>query len=255
MSGTVRPGAEPFRIDAGPVGALLLHGFSGSPASLRPMGEWLAAHGVSVAGPRLPGHGTDDWHDLASADWIDWEREALAGADDLGSRCRATILVGLSMGGGLALHLAAMQPARFAGVVAINPYVRDPRLLAAPVLKFARPSVRGVGNDIAKPGQDEICNERLPTATLASLSSFLRTVERELPRVTAPLLLFSSAEDHTVDPANSRLVAARAGSAHKDLVRLARSFHVATLDHDAPGIFERTLAFIREVAGLDQPEG
>ena len=75
MTPEVRPGAEPFAYDAGPVGILLLHGFTGSPASTRPVGAWLADHGVSSVGPRLPGHGTS-WQDLERTTWQDWAREA-----------------------------------------------------------------------------------------------------------------------------------------------------------------------------------
>ena len=69
------PGPSRSAFDAGPVGVLLLHGFSGSPASIRPVGDWLADHGVSSVGPRLPGHGTS-WQDLERTTWQDWEREA-----------------------------------------------------------------------------------------------------------------------------------------------------------------------------------
>lgn len=248
MAGSVRPGAEAFRHEAGPIGALLLHGFSGSPASLRPFGDWLADRGVSSICPLLPGHGTDDWRDLATVRWNDWEHAARDALDDLAGRCSTVVAVGLSMGGALALHLGVTSPERLAGVAVVNPYVRDPRLLPAPALRFVLPSVKGVGNDIAKPGQDEVCNDRIPVAALATLSRFLRTVVGELPSMRLPLLVFSSRTDHTARPANSRLVAARVGSARKELVRLANSFHVATLDHDADLIFETTLTFARSLA-------
>lgn len=248
MAGSVRPGAEAFRFEAGPLGALLLHGFTGSPASLRPFGEWLAARGVSSTGPLLPGHGTDDWRDLAAAHWNDWEHAALDALDELAGRCETVLAVGLSMGGALALHLGATHAERLAGVAVVNPYVRDPKLAAAPALGLVLRSVKGVGNDISKPGQDEICNDRIPLPAVATLSRFLRQVVRELPSMRLPLLVFSSRQDHTVRPANAELVAARAGSERKELVRLANSFHVATLDHDAELIFQTTLGFARSLA-------
>src|SRR5436190_24109848 len=98
VSVRVKPGGEPFRFDGGPVGALLLHGFSGSPASMRPLGEFLAAHGIAVSGPRLPGHGTSV-DDLASTTWEQWLAEAETALGELESRSSAVVCVGLSMGG------------------------------------------------------------------------------------------------------------------------------------------------------------
>ena len=60
----VLPGAEPFLHDGSDeIGMLLCHGFTGSPQSLRPWGEHLAAEGLTVRCPRLPGHGTD-WREM-----------------------------------------------------------------------------------------------------------------------------------------------------------------------------------------------
>src|SRR6266550_4675865 len=102
----ILPGAEEFRFDAGPSGAVLIHGVTGCPASMRPLGEWLAERGVSTIGPRLPGHGTS-WEDLDGTTWQDWEREVEDALADLRSRCPDVIVVGLSMGGSMAIHIAA----------------------------------------------------------------------------------------------------------------------------------------------------
>jgi len=244
----VLPGAEPFRFDAGPRGALLLHGFTGAPTSMRPFGEWLASQGVSSVGPRLPGHGTT-WEDLETATWRQWEREALAALDDLSSRCDRVIVVGQSMGGALALHVAATNQERLRGVVAINPIVRRPDLLFAPVARLVMRSAKGIGNDIKKPGQDELVYTRIPLRAVNQMGKLLRAADRELPTLTLPLLVFNAVEDHTVKPANSQRVIARAASAKKDLLLLSNSYHVATLDYDAPYIFDQTLRFIDEVCG------
>ena len=67
----VLPGAEPFTHDGGSTGVLLCHGFTGSPKSMRPWAEYLAAEGLSVSLPRLPGHGTR-WQDANTVTWRDW---------------------------------------------------------------------------------------------------------------------------------------------------------------------------------------
>ena len=243
MSQRIIPGAEPFRFDAGPTGALLVHGFTGCPASLRPMGEWLAGHGISVMGPRLPGHGTS-WEDLEGTTWTDWEREAEGAMQDLAGRCSPIVVVGLSMGGAMALHLGAKHPDVLRGVVTINADVRRPELALAGLLRIFTRTTKGVGNDIKRPGQDEIVYDRVPLKAAAQLGKLYRTVQKELPSMRLPLLVFSSREDHLVKPSNSKLVMERAGSVEKEMVPLANSYHVATLDYDAETIFERTLRFV-----------
>src|SRR6185437_5372025 len=161
------------------------------PASLRPLGESLAADGVAVVGPLLPGHGTSDWNDLAGATLESWTTAADGGLHDLAS-CDTITVVALSMGAALALDLAARNPERVDGLVLINPYVRDPRLaLAGGVRLFVR-SVKGVGNDIKKPGQDEVCSERIPVRTLSQVHRLQRRAARQLPSVTQPLLVMRS---------------------------------------------------------------
>jgi carboxylesterase len=248
MSVRIVPGAEPFRFEGGPVGALLIHGFSGSPAAMRPMGGWLSRHGIAVLGPRLPGHGTTI-DDLAGTTWQDWEREAEAALEDLNARCPSVIAVGLSMGGGMAVHLGAKHPEALRGVVAINAYIHDPRLGLAPAARLFSRSRRGVINDIKRPGQDEVGYARIPTRTLPSLARMLKVVTGELPRMRLPLLVFSSLEDHVAKPANSALLYERAGTTDKEMVRLPDSYHVATLDNDAETIFQGVLGFANRVAG------
>ena len=246
----VLPEAEAFRFDAGPTGVLLQHGFTGSPASMRPMGEWLSQRGISVVGPRLPGHGTT-WEDLATTTWRQWEAEAERALFDLSSRCSTVIVAGLSMGGAMVLHLGAKHPEKVDGVVAINADIRRPQLALAPVARFFIKTTKGVGNDIKKPGQDEVVYDRVPVTAAAQLGRFYRTVQGELPSMNRPLLVFSSDVDHVVKPSNSRYIMRKAGSSRKELVSLADSYHVATLDNDAELIFERVLRFASDLAEGD----
>ncbi|MFL5800030.1 MAG: alpha/beta hydrolase [Actinomycetota bacterium] len=241
------PGAEPYERDGGPVGALVIHGFTGSPASTRPLANWLAEQGLSVSAPRLPGHGTH-WEDLAQTQWTDWEAEAVGALKDLASRCEAVAVIGVSMGGALALHLAASHPDEVRCVAVINPYIHDPRLAMAPVVRLFARTKKLRTNDINKPGQDEVAYDRAPVVTLGSLGQLLKKAESELPDVRQPLLVFSSPQDHLVKPANSQLIMRKAGSTDKELVPLTNSFHVATLDHDADLIRARILQFARQHA-------
>jgi carboxylesterase len=198
-------------------------------------------------GPRLPGHGTS-WQGLEATTWHDWERESEGALLDLAARCTTVIAVGLSMGGAMALHLGAKHPDKLKGVVAVNPDVRRPELALAPLLRLFTRTTKGVGNDIKRPGQDEIVYDRVPLKGAIQLGKFYRTVRSELPSMRLPLLVFSSSEDHVAKPSNSRYVMQRVGTSQKELVSLSNSYHVATLDYDAELIFERTLGFASAVA-------
>jgi carboxylesterase len=244
----VMPGAESFRFDEGPIGILLQHGFTGCPASMRPLGERLAGRGLSVVAPRLPGHGTT-WQDLEATTWQDWVGESETALLDLSRRCPTVVAMGLSMGGAIALHLGARHQERLKGVVAVNPVVRRPDLRLAPLARLFTRTVRGIGGDIKRSGVDEIYYDRTPLKAAAQLGRFLRVVWTELPSMRVPLLVFSSVEDHLVKPVNSRLVMRRAGSDHKELIPLTNSYHVATLDYDADLIFQRVLEFATSLAG------
>jgi carboxylesterase len=243
----VKPACERFAAAGGPIGVWLQHGFSGCPASMRPMAEWLAGQGLTVSAPLLPGHGTT-WEDLETVTLEDWEREAEAALSDLAGRCDTVLGVGLSMGGALVLHMAARHPGQMAGMALVNPNVYRRVLALAPVVRLFARSVKGVGNDIKKPGQNEEPYNRIPVRSLGQLHRLYRTVQRELPSVHAPVLVFSAPEDHLVKPANSRYVLQHVGSSRKELIPLPNSYHVATLDFDAEVIFQRVLAFARDLA-------
>ena len=243
----VKPACEPYSAAGGPIGVWLQHGFSGCPASMRPLGESFAGLGMTVAAPLLPGHGTA-WEDLEKVTMADWEQRAEQTLSDLARRCRTVIGVGLSMGGAMVLHMAARHPEMLAGAAVINADVRRPNLALAPVVRLFTRTVKGVGNDIKKPGQNEEPYDRLPVKALVQLNRFYRTVAKELEGVRVPLLVFSSVEDHLVKPSNSRFIFEHVASQKKELISLTNSYHVATLDYDADLIQERVIEFARAIS-------
>lgn len=252
---TVHPLAEPFLSDGAPessrgrIGVLLSHGFTGSPASMRPWGEHLAALGYAVSIPRLPGHGTT-WQEMNTTTWADWSAELERAFDELAHRADTVFVFGLSMGGGLALRLAADHPSRVAGLVLVNPAVgssrKDVKLL--PLLQHVIPSLPGIANDIKKPGVQEHGYTRTPLRAAASMFKGYQSLRRDLRHITCPTLLFRSTEDHVVDPSSARVILAEIGSSDVHEVMLEESYHVATLDNDAERIFEDSAAFIERVA-------
>ena len=243
------PGAEPYSHDGGPVGALVVHGFTGSPKSMRPWAQALADAGLTVRLPRLPGHGSS-WQDMALTRWEDWYGEVDRAFTELAGRCEDVFVCGLSMGGSLALRLAELRGDAVRGLVLVNPSVHSENkaLLALPVLKVVVPSLKGIGNDIAKPGQDEGCYDRVPLKALHSMTQGWGMIKADIDKVTQPLLLFHSSQDHVVEPSNATWILSHVRSSDLTERVLPNSYHVATLDHDAPEIFAGSLEFVRRLA-------
>jgi carboxylesterase len=248
--------AAPLSIAARPeltggrrIGVLLSHGFTGSPASMKPWGHSLADLGYAVEVPRLPGHGTT-WQDLNTKRFSDFYAEVSATFDKLRAENDVVVIGGLSMGGTLVLRLAADRGNQVAGVVIVNAAVGtrrfDVKLL--PVLKHLIPSFPAIANDIKKPGGEEYAYSRTPLKAIHSLFQAFPALIADLPKITAPVLYFHALDDHVVDSFSvetiSRQLAGHADFAVRDL---HESYHVATLDNDAPQIFEESAKFIERV--------
>ena len=232
------------------VGVLLSHGFTGSPKSMRPFGEYLAAEGYGVAVPRLPGHGTN-WQEMNKTGWPDWYAVLDNELERLRKEHDQVFLAGLSMGGCLVLRLAEDHGEDVSGLVLINPSVRtdDKRAVLLPVLSRLVPSFPGISNDIKKPGVDEGAYDRMPLRALQSLSQLWQLTRDDLAKVTQPVLLFRSTVDHVVEPSSGRTVLSSISSRDVTETLLEDSYHVATLDNDAPRIFADSAAFMHRLSG------
>ncbi|MDQ0712808.1 carboxylesterase [Streptomyces luteogriseus] len=253
----VLAGAEPFHHEGGEVAVLLCHGFTGSPQSLRPWAEHLAEHGMTVSLPLLPGHGTR-WEDLRITGWQDWYAEVDRELRLLCERRETVFVAGLSMGGALALRLAAKHGDALRGVMVVNPANKVHGLAAhaLPVVRHLVPATKGIASDIAKPDSRELGYDRVPLHAAHSLRRFFQATDRELPQVTQPVLLLRSPQDHVVPPVDSARILSRISSTDVKEVILEQSYHVATLDHDADRIHEESLAFIGRIAsGLGKEPG
>jgi carboxylesterase len=249
----VMEGAEAFALGDGPVGALLVHGFTGSPQGLRELGEYLAERGIAVAALRLPGHGTS-WQDLNLRTPVEWTSAVEESFDAMASARQQVFLVGLSFGAALVLDLAARHPERVAGVVTIAGMVetRDPRRFAAWLIRLFTRSLAGAGNDIADPGAEEIAYDRLPTTATHRMLRFLKRAKRALPAVRCPILILHSHNDHTVGPYNAHTIHDNVSSAQKELVWLDRGYHVLTLDVDRDEVFKRVYDFIAALSNREE---
>ena len=244
----IMPGAEPFLFEGNHIAVLLSHGLTGTTQSMRQLGEALAAAGFTVCGPRLPGHGTspEDMAHTGARDWVGAIDAALAALQE---RCSAVFMAGLSMGGTLTLLTAARHADIIRGAIPINAVVQadSPDLASLAFGTDPAGSFPGIGSDIKDASQRELAYPVVPFSCVAEIYGLMSVTRDLLPRITCPALVIQSREDHVVKPANGRLIASSLGSGRVELLWLENSYHVATLDHDAALIAERTIGFIRSV--------
>jgi len=241
----VLAGAEPFTFDGGPIGVLLVHGFTGTPQSLRPWGEYLAEQGYTVSCPRLPGHGTV-LADMNATRWPDWYGAAERAFEELHDRCTHVFVAGLSMGGTLAIRLAEEHGERMRGLVLVNPSLGTERKDIALIKIMAKvlSSWKGVSNDIKKPGAQELAYGKVPLKAAISLQELWATTTADLAKIDLPILTFRSTEDHVVEPLSGRLLLEGVQSTDVTERLLHNSYHVATLDNDADEIFTESAKWI-----------
>lgn len=248
----VLAGAEPLShivAEPGAAGVLALHGFTGNPSSMRGVAEAFAAAGYHVELPRLPGHGTSV-AEMLTTTWADWSGEAEAAYQRLAARTDRIVVTGLSMGGSLALWTALRHP-DVLGLVLVNPATQpqaaEVRTMIGEMLADGTAVAPGIGSDIADPDAVEIAYDGTPLAPLISfLDDGLTPMTARYGELTMPLLLFTSRQDHVVEPTQSEHLAATYGGP-VDHRWLERSFHVATQDYDKHDIIAAALGFAAKV--------
>ncbi|HEV7887573.1 MAG TPA: alpha/beta fold hydrolase, partial [Acidimicrobiales bacterium] len=209
MTAPIMPGAEPFSAPGGPHGALVVHGFTGNPGSMRGLAQAFAATGLAVELPLLPGHGTSI-EDMLETGWDDWAGAAEAAYQSLASRVDKVVVAGLSMGGTLTAWLAAAHP-EIAGIVLVNPAIEPP---AESFIDMMRGTVEagidripGIGSDIAMPDTSEGAYLGTPVEPLLSLLAAQAELAPRLADIRCPVLLCNSPQDHVVPPSSSDYLA------------------------------------------------
>jgi carboxylesterase len=232
----------------GKIGILLVHGFTGSPAAMRPWAEFFGARGYTVRVPRLPGHGRQ-WQELNEVNWEQWTDRVTEELEELEKSCDNIFIFALSMGGGTSLYVTAHHGDRIAGMVLVNPMIHVPGFAAkfAPLVAKFRTHLKAVGGDIKRPGVSEWSYDALPMKGVVQLAKLLKSARASLGLVKVPLLLFHSV-DHTLPVTNTEIIMDEIGSPRKQRIELMNSYHVATIDYDSDFIFENSLVFVQELS-------
>jgi carboxylesterase len=250
MTNPIIPGAEPWSYEGdGHRGAVVVHGFTSNPSSMRGVAEALAAAGFHIELPRLPGHGTVV-DDMLPTRWADWAAEAEAAYQRLAQRATHIVVVGLSMGGALTLRLGADHP-EIAGLVCINPVAQPQPIEITDMLRDLAVGgtavLPGIGGDIADPDAKESAYDGTPVEPLRSmLVDGIEPLSRQYADMHMPLLLMNSPQDHVVEPVQSQYLVDQYGGP-VERVTLERSYHVATQDYDKELIFQSTVEFATRV--------
>jgi len=243
--------AEPFYFPGNSIGCLLIHGFTGAPTEMRPLGEYLSSQGYTVMGPRLAGHGTRI-EDMNRMTWKDWSNSVLDGWHLLQPHTDKIFIIGLSMGGALALYHASFLPAD--GVVSLStPYQIEPslRLTLLPLLSRFMPYANKGKSD----WQDQTAVEahfsydQYPTRAILQLNRLLAAMRNSLQNVTIPALLIHALKDRGVIPENMDRINRSLGTSEKDkkIIWLKNSGHVVTRDMDKDLVFISIHEFIQHV--------
>ena len=242
----ILPGAEPFFLPGGRHGVLLIHGFTGLPAELRLMGEYLQKHGYSVLAVRLAGHGTtvEDMSHMTREDWLDSVRDGYA---LLSGICAEISVIGHSMGGLFALRLASEQEVSQVVTMAAPIYVAKERGISyLPV----RENCAGVYVPKARrrlKGVPEAANRTYRKMPLVSVHELMDAIDETKPcleRVTAPLLIMQSRADHTAAPESAEYIYEHVQSRVKEIFWLEKAGHLLPLEPERELVFARATAFL-----------
>lgn len=241
---------KPFFFDGGDTGCLLIHGFTGTTSSMRLMGEYLAAKGITCLGPRLPGHGTSV-EDMGRWSYTDWTSTAETALGELREICGKVYVTGLSMGGLLTLYLAERHSDMLAGAIPISapahwlsPGLNGVLIKGVGFLKHLIKQMPGPGNDVRDPDVTEVAYDKLSTSAAHELLKLQRVVDADMSRITCPIKIFAGRNDHVVPPKNSQYIYDNVSSKDKELLWLPECYHVATLDCDKEKIFEASYNFM-----------
>lgn len=236
-----------FKLEGGPVGVLMLHGYTGSPAEMRLIADFLNGRGLRISAPLLPGHGTVP-ADLNRVAWTDWTRSAEQALSELAEQCKTVFVIGLSMGALLTLYLAAKNP-RLPGAVVYSPalIVANRLIRLAPLGKYLIPMFPKRKSHFTDPqARGRIWSyDRYPTFGAHETGKLIREVKRLLPRIVSPLLIVHSRLDRDIRPESARLVYERVGSKDKELLMLNNSTHALTVDSEWERVAEKTYQFIQ----------
>jgi carboxylesterase len=237
-------GAESQFFKGNKIGVVLCHGFNGTPQSMQSIGEKLAEYGFTVSIPRLNGHGTH-YLDMESSSYKSWVSDLEEAYNDLKQQCERVFIVGQSMGGALTLQVAAKNP-EVDGIFLINAAVTDVSYKEF-CNKVTPLFVHEGSPDIKKAAVFEIAYDKVPIKAIHQLLHLMEDTKNKVSHVSSPTVIFKSAIDHVVPPTNSDYIYSQVNTIDKKVITLQNSYHVASMDNDAPFIVDTIYQHINKL--------
>ena len=259
----------------GNVGALLIHGFTGAPGEVSELGTALQARGYQVEMPLLAGHGGSQ-ELLAASTWREWVESAETGLRRLRTRCDCVVVVGFSLGGVIALHMAARES--FAGLVSLAAptHIDNPLIHIVPVARFLLPywyplkrlnlsnprvveRLRTYMPDMVLDWSDPKQLQTLRRSVRVSLHAvhqvqrLLRVTRPQLPGITAPILMIQARDDEQIPVSSIDNLYREVGSSDKERVYVEHPGHVLTIGPAKHEVFGRVVSFVLRVAPVAAP--
>jgi len=242
----ILPGAEPFFMPGGKKGVLLIHGFTGLPAELLLMGEYLNRQGFTVLCVRLAGHGTtvEDMSHMTWADWMDSVRDGYA---LLSGFCEDISVIGHSMGGLFALLLSTEEMISHVVTLAAPIFIPEERGLAALPPREACyggyvPKARRRLQNVPKAANRTY--RKMPLISIHELVDVIEKTKGDIERVTTPLLIMHSRDDHTAAPVSADYILSHVKGPAR-IVWLEHSGHLLPLACERDIVFEKAAAFLQ----------
>jgi len=242
-------GAEPFLFKGNDTGCLLIHGFTGTPFEMRMLGENLHQAGYTVLAPRLFGHATRP-ADMIRARWSDWIASVEDGLNLLKGFTSRQVVMGLSMGGALALLTAARFPV--AGVVSFSAPSALPGDWRIKVLPLIYPFYRYIPKGPPDWHNPEAAKDHreyhvFPTHSVIELNQLLRTMNSELSKITVPALFVQSHQDKEIPPQSLDTLINGISSADRTKLWLDNSGHVVIREPEREKVFLEVQNFLTRI--------
>jgi len=241
------PGSEDFFFKKGKVGCLLCHGFTGTPAELRELGEFLAEKGITVKGPRLSGHCTNV-KDMIKTRASDWYADYIKAYNDLAEYCDEIFVGGLSLGGVLTLKFAAEH--NVAGIISLATPIKTPffesLILPIGALLLKNRAIKKSKEDLAlQEKMNNISYDKNPIAPANSLFKLVRSVRKKLFEIKEPILIIQGLQDVKWIIKSSKIIQKAVSSEIMEVLYLKNSPHCLTLGPDKDKVHIEVYNFIK----------
>ncbi|MCB0326516.1 MAG: alpha/beta fold hydrolase [Bdellovibrionales bacterium] len=243
------PDAHSIRLEGNEDCVLMVHGFTGSPATLKNLAKEIHFQlGMSILAPLLPGHGTTP-QDLNQVTWQDWVEEIEEHYGKALKKYKKVHLLGLSTGGTICVEVHKRNPGRASSICLLSPAYRiRPAILQwLSYLFMMLPNAILLGSK-KKEGIPPLGDVSYSEYPFRSVKQFLRICRRMLwvrKDEHLPVLVIASQQDEIIDPASADFFYSKFPHPKSKLVKLYRSSHIITLGSEKKRVFKEVISFLQ----------